>query len=67
MEVLPPGDLIPHELVGVTVYQRASDGYFNATAMCQAAGKEWYGYKRNAANKEFMTELEVPCKFVVTP
>jgi hypothetical protein len=31
--------LIPRELVGVMVFQRKSDGYFDATAMCKAVGK----------------------------
>lgn len=35
----PGGILIPHEIGGLTVYQRKSDRYVNATAMCQAAGK----------------------------
>lgn len=53
----PPTGLIPHEMDGITVYQRASDGYFNATAMCQAAGKRLNDYTRLAHTVEFLEVL----------
>jgi len=51
-------EVIPRELDGFTVWQRKSDGYWNATALCKAAGKEWYGYARNADNQKFMEGLK---------
>ncbi len=39
------------------VGQRASDGYFNATAMCRAAGKQWRDYARASGTKPFIDEL----------
>ncbi|MER9623295.1 KilA-N domain-containing protein [Mesorhizobium sp. M0222] len=51
-------DLIPHKAQGTIVYQRPKDGYINATAMCQAAGKEWSGYKRLATTADFLVALE---------
>lgn len=38
--------------------QRASDGYINATALCKAAGKLWGHYWESNNTKEFMAELE---------
>jgi hypothetical protein len=29
---------------GVTIGHRQTDGYFDATAMCRAAGKRWHDY-----------------------
>lgn len=39
------------------VSQRVTDGYFNATAMCRAAGKQWRDYARAANTKPFIDEL----------
>lgn len=50
-------DLIPHEAEGATIYQRPSDGYINATAMCQAAGKLWSDYFRLRTTADFIGEL----------
>ena len=36
-----PLPFIEHEHKGVSIPQRAKDGYVNATAMCKAAGKIW--------------------------
>lgn len=49
--------LIPHEVQGQIIYQRPSDGFINATAMCQAAGKRWNHYISNATTKAFVDEL----------
>jgi hypothetical protein len=46
-----------HELDAMPVGQRATDGYINATAMCQAAGKEWADYRRLQATEAFLSEL----------
>ncbi|WP_238914231.1 KilA-N domain-containing protein [Achromobacter insolitus] len=50
--------LIPHHVGSSIVQQRASDGYINATALCQAGGKAWADYRRLGATNEFLTELE---------
>lgn len=39
------------------VGQRATDGYFNATAMCKAAGKLIADYGRLTSTREFLNEL----------
>jgi KilA-N domain len=50
-------DLIPHPVQGGIIYQRPKDGYINATAMCQAAGKEFKHYNENRTTKDFLTAL----------
>jgi hypothetical protein len=47
---------IPHLYNGVLILQRG-DGYWNATAMCQANGKRWNNYLRNQETQEFLAEL----------
>jgi len=49
--------LIPHVSEGVLISQRVHDGYFNATAACKAAGKQFNDYVRLAATKAFVDEL----------
>ena len=49
--------LIHHEANGSIVQQRASDGYINATALCQAAGKRIAKYLENSSTQEFLSEL----------
>ncbi len=49
--------LIPHEIQGDTVEQRAADGYINATAMCRAAGKQWFDYRRQKTTDPYFEEL----------
>jgi len=49
--------LIPHVSEGVVIGQRAEDGYFNATAACQAARKSWNHYISNASTKAYIAEL----------
>ena len=49
--------LIPHVPEGVLISQRVHDGYFNATAACKAAGKQFNDYVRLAATKAFVDEL----------
>lgn len=34
-------ELIPHTVEGALINQRASDGYMNATVMCQSVGKQF--------------------------
>lgn len=50
-------ELIPHRAQGAIVYQRPEDGYINATAMCQAAGKRWNDYSVLASTKPFLDAL----------
>lgn len=51
--------LIPHSIEGEIVTQRQKDGYINATAMCQAAGKQFGHYYENKTTKAFLTELAI--------
>jgi hypothetical protein len=50
-------DLIPHPVQGGVIYQRPEDGYINATAMCQAAGREFKHYNENRTTKDFLAAL----------
>jgi hypothetical protein len=50
-------DLIPHPVQGGIIYQRPKDGYINATAMCQAAEREFKHYNENRATKDFVAAL----------
>src|SRR5208337_3982968 len=49
--------VIPHEVDGKLVEQRAVDGYVNATAMCAAVGKQFNDYRRLKSTEEFLWEL----------
>jgi len=49
--------VIPHQMDGSLIHQRASDGYINATAMCQAANKLWGHYYELKRNLDFIEEL----------
>ena len=55
----PQGELplIPHEVEDSLIHQRASDGYINATAMCQAAKRPWNRYSDTSPAKRFVTAL----------
>jgi hypothetical protein len=48
---------VPHAYQGHTIEQRAKDGYINATAMCQAASKNWNDYSRLNGTHAFLAEL----------
>jgi hypothetical protein len=50
--------LIPRQLDGAVVRQRVKDGYINATAMCQAAGKRFFDYHRLETTAAFQEALE---------
>lgn len=50
-------DLIPHPVQGGIIYQRPGDGYINATAMCQAAGRPWSRYWELPGSRAFAQEL----------
>lgn len=49
--------LIPHDVDGKHIHQRAKDGYINATEMCQTENKLFGDYRKLQATKEFLTEL----------
>lgn len=49
--------LIPHSEANTVIYQRAVDGYVNATAMCKAVNKNFADYARNANAQAFLAEL----------
>lgn len=52
---------------GTPIQRRASDGWVNATAMCQAGGKRWTLYAANDRTKQYVHALaaslgiEIPC------
>lgn len=48
---------LPHGYEGRVIEQRARDGYINATAMCQAAGRPWSRYWENRTTRDFAQEL----------
>jgi len=50
-------DLIPHPVKGAIIYQRPKDGYINATAMCQAAEKQFKHWNENKTTKDFLAAL----------
>lgn len=50
-------DLIPHRVGRDIIQQRAKDGYINATAMCQAAGRPWSRYWESKPSREFAEAL----------
>lgn len=49
--------LVPHTHQGTLIHQRQADGYINATAMCQAAGKRFNDYSRLGATAAFIAKL----------
>lgn len=49
--------LIEHKEAGIVIPQRSADGYINATALCQAAGKKWSHYWDLTATQNFIAEL----------
>lgn len=49
--------LITHSVNEITIGQRAVDGYINATAMCQACGKQLAHYLENQTTKAFLEAL----------
>jgi hypothetical protein len=57
-------NIIPHVYNNVLILQRG-DGYWNATAMCQANGKRWNNYLRNQETEEFLAELAQEVKMPV--
>ena len=50
-------DIITCSLNQVAIGQRIQDGYINATAICQAAGKRWNHYAENQGTRDFIEAL----------
>jgi hypothetical protein len=46
------------ELYGIKIEARVSDGFVNATQLCQAGNKEFYSWSRRKHSKEFIVLLE---------
>lgn len=49
--------VIMHDMGGIAIGQRQSDGYINATAMCEAGGKKLNDYLRLKSTKEYFEVL----------
>lgn len=60
-------NVIERQLESRIIPQRASDGYINATAMCQAAGKLFGGYRRTAETQAFLEELARSMQIRIDP
>lgn len=50
-------DLIEHQVASSVVQQRKSDGYINATALCEAAKKHWHQYEMLETTGSFLRRL----------
>jgi hypothetical protein len=50
-------ELIPHLVEKEIIEQRVSDGYINATAMCKAAGRNWFDYRRQKTTDPYLNAL----------
>ena len=60
MDSLAPTDtLVVRTWNDTPIARRSIDGYVNATAMCKANGKEWFGYVRTDRAKEYISALEI--------
>jgi hypothetical protein len=57
--------LISHKVNETDIPQRESDGYINATKLCQAAGKRWHNYIRNETTGAFMRALSAKTRISV--
>jgi hypothetical protein len=42
---------------GTAIERRQADGFVNATAMCQANGREWFTYARSERTREYVAAL----------
>lgn len=62
-------ELIPHKVGREIIQQRAKDGYINATAMCKAANKNWFDYRRQRSVDPFLdvlgTEAGIPASELI--
>ncbi len=51
--------LVEHDYNATPVPQRSTDGYINATAMCRAAGKDWFDYSCLKTTQAFIQALSL--------
>ncbi len=58
--------VIPHKMNASLINQRAADGYINATAMCNAAGKLFGHYAEVKRHQEFFEALSEDTKIPVS-
>lgn len=49
--------LIQRNVNGTVIEQRSGDGYINATALCEVAGKRWHNYVRTETTGHFLRAL----------
>ena len=49
--------LIERKIQESIIQQRSADGYINASALCAAAGKHWYQYRREESSGHFLRAL----------
>lgn len=49
--------LVFHSANDLPIGQRRGDGYFNATALCKAAGKRWDNYRTHEGFQPFIEAL----------
>ncbi len=54
---LTTGGLEVREWHGTPIHRRGTDGWVNATAMCQAGGREWFTYARSIRSQEYIAAL----------
>ena len=59
-------NLITHQISGVSVLQRESDGFFNATVMCKVASKRINNYLRNDITTEYLEALSADMGIPIT-
>ena len=50
-------ELIERRIQHSVIQQRSSDGYINASALCSAAGRQWYHYRREETAGGFLRAL----------
>ena len=52
-------NIITHKSEGLLILQRETDGFFNVTKMCKAAGKKWSHYRSNASTDDYLSALSI--------
>ena len=50
---------INHTFQDKNIMQRESDGYINASHLCELANKRWHNYFQNTGTKAFIDELSI--------
>ena len=59
MDFGQPSLFIEHSVDGEIIPQRPTDGYINATLLCQQAGKRFGNYHQLAQTQAFLDELSL--------